>query len=294
MSRTQPLRLLTLLFAVCSLLFPLLTAAAPLPTDSPNDLIRQANTAFARGDAEAATKLYAAAEERTADPGLVAFNKAAVLFGRGEFRDAEVHYARVLEDKACPPDRAAKAWFNRGTCLLRRGGSVNVYRTSIACFERCLDMDPADTTLTADAQHNLELAKLLWAEANKKAAQPKNPNDPPPPDERSDDRLPPQGGPDQQSGLSEQGLGNEGSHVPQPISQQAQVSKFGGTPNPTNHQTAGPNASLEAIKDQDQVQQWSAEETREYLRQTDERLQRQRRDLLRALSSPDRVGVRDW
>src|SRR5262245_45857305 len=105
-----------------------LLAAAPLPTDSPDDLIRQANTAFARGDTEAAEKFYAAAEERTADPGLVAFNKAAVLFGKGEFRDAELHYSRVIEDRACPPDRAAKAWFNRGTCLLRRGGSVAVYR----------------------------------------------------------------------------------------------------------------------------------------------------------------------
>ena len=116
-TRRVPLYLLP--FALSTLL----AAAAPLPTDGPDDLIRQANAAFARGDVEAAEKLYAAAEERTADPGLVAFNKAAVLFGRGEFRFAEEHYTRVLEDKACPPGRAAKAWFNRGTCLLRRGGA---------------------------------------------------------------------------------------------------------------------------------------------------------------------------
>src|SRR5262245_42283796 len=128
------LPLLLLPFAFC-----LLSAAAP-PTEPPDDLIRRANAAFEKGDAEAADALYAAAEERTADPGLVAFNKAAVLFKRGGFRDAELHYARVLEDKACPPDRAAKAWFNRGTCLLRRGGTASVYRSAVACFERCLDL----------------------------------------------------------------------------------------------------------------------------------------------------------
>jgi tetratricopeptide (TPR) repeat protein len=272
----------------------LLGAAPPPPTDNPDDLIRQANAAFGRGDAEAAEKLYAAAEERTADPGLVAFNKAAVLFGRGDYRDAEVHYARVLEDRACPPDRAAKAWFNRGTCLLRRGGTVYVYRTSVACFERCLDMNPVDSTLTADARHNLELAKLLWAEANKKAANPANPNIDPPPEEDRDNRLPPPGGLDQQPGAPEQGPGSEGSHGLQPTPQPTPVPNVRGTPNKTDRQTAGNSANLEALKDQDQVQPLPPEDTREYLRRTNERLQRERRGQLRALYGPDRPGVRDW
>jgi tetratricopeptide (TPR) repeat protein len=286
-TRRVPLYLLP--FALSTLL----AAAAPLPTDGPDDLIRQANAAFARGDVEAAEKLYAAAEERTADPGLVAFNKAAVLFGRGEFRFAEEHYTRVLEDKACPPGRAAKAWFNRGTCLLRRGGSITVYRTSIACFERCLDMNPADSTLTADAQHNLELAKLLWAEANKKAARPENPNDNPPPEEQRNDQLPPPLGSDQ-PGAPEPGAGTGGSNALQPNPLPVPVPKAGGPPNQTDRQTAGKNASLEALKDQDQVQPLSPEDTREYLRQTAERLQRERRGMLRALYGPDRPGVRDW
>jgi tetratricopeptide (TPR) repeat protein len=287
-ARRIPLSLLPLTCLI------LLTAAAPLPTGSPDDLIRQANTAFARGDVEAAEKLYAAAEERTADPGLVAFNKAAVLFGKGEFRDAEVHYARVLEDKACPPDRAAKAWFNRGTCLLRRGGSIAVYRTSVACFERCLDTNPADTTLTADARHNLELAKLLWAEANRKAARPENPNDNPPPEEDRDNRLPPPGGLDQQPGTPELGPGPDGSNGFQPTPQPTPVPNARGTPNKADRQTAGNNANLDVLKDQDQVQPLSPEDTREYLRRTAERLQRERRGMLRALYGPDRAGVRDW
>src|SRR5438128_8324322 len=101
-------RLLCLLVPTVCLL---LLAAAPGAED---DLIRAANAAYLRGDADAADMLYAQAEERAADPGLVAFNRAAVLFQRGEFREAELHYMRVLEDKACPPERAARAWFNRG------------------------------------------------------------------------------------------------------------------------------------------------------------------------------------
>jgi tetratricopeptide (TPR) repeat protein len=274
--------------------FALLGAAAPVPAENPDDLIRRANAAFARGDTEAAEKLYAAAEERTADPGLVAFNKATVLFGRGEFRDAEIHYARVLEDKACPPDRAAKAWFNRGTCLLRRGTSVAVYRTAIACFERCLDMNPADVTLTADARHNLELAKLLWAEANRRAARPESPNENPPPEERPEDRLPPPGGSDQQPGPTELGAGNDGQNSPQPVQQPVPVPQARNGANKTDRQTAGNNAAMEALKDQDQVQPLSEQDTREYLRRTDERLQKARRDQLRALYGPDRPGVRDW
>ena len=57
-TRRVPLYLLP--FALSTLL----AAAAPLPTDGPDDLIRQANAAFARGDVEAAEKLYEAVAGR--------------------------------------------------------------------------------------------------------------------------------------------------------------------------------------------------------------------------------------
>ena len=124
-----------------------LVAAAPPQADAPDELIRRANELFRAGDAdavEAADKLYASAEERAADPGLVAFNRAAVHFERGQFPQAEKQYDRVLGDAACPADRAAKAWYNRGTCLLRRGGSMSVYRSAVACFENTLDSPAAN------------------------------------------------------------------------------------------------------------------------------------------------------
>lgn len=276
-------------FSFCLLPFTFCLLAAQPPAD---ELIRRANAAFQRGDTEAADALYAAAEERTGDPGLVAFNKAAVLFQRGEFRDAELHYIRVLDDKACPPDRAARAWFNRGTCLLRRGGSPGIYRSAVGCFERCLDLRPADEPLKADARHNLELAKLLWIEANRKAAKPENLNDPPP---ELDSQPPPQAnGSDPQGNTPEAGPGADGQKDTQPVQQPT----IGPTPkngaNQTDAKTAGNNPNLQPLKDDDKPQPLSPEDTREYLKRTEERLRKERQGMLRMLYGPDRLGVRDW
>ena len=75
----------------------ILAGAAPAG-DDPDVLLRRANAAFAAGDVDTAESLYTDAEERTGDPGLIAFNKAAVLFARHDYYGAEVHYARTLDD----------------------------------------------------------------------------------------------------------------------------------------------------------------------------------------------------
>ena len=274
--------------------FFIFLAAAPPSTEPPDDLIRRANVAFLQGEMGEADGLYSAAEERTGDPGLVAFNKAAVLFQKGEFYAAELHYARTLDDRMCPPARAARAWFNRGTCLLRRGGTAAVYRSAVACFDRCLDLNPADEMLKADARHNLELAKILWAEANRKAAKPDSPNIPPP--EAQPEPPPPQpDGSDSQSTRPESGEGNNGPDTarPNPTPTQGTLPKAGPA-RETPAQTAGNNPNLQPLKDDDHVEPRPPEDTREYLRRTDERLRDERRRMLRLLSGPDRPGVRDW
>ncbi|MDB5312124.1 MAG: Tetratricopeptide repeat protein [Gemmataceae bacterium] len=281
-------------FHLALFILPVLSAAAPPAADHPDDLIRRANAAFLRGDGEAADGLYAAAEERTGDPGLVAFNKAAVLFQRGEFYSAELHYARTLDDKICPPDRAARAWFNRGTCLLRRGGAAAVYRSAVACFDRCLDLDPADDPLKADARHNLELAKLLWADANRKAAKPDSPNVPPP--ESQAEPPPPQpAGSDQQPATPDAGDGSTGPNNPRQTQSPIQGAlPRTGAPRETTTPTAGNNHNLQPLKDDDRVEPRPPEDTREYLRRTHERLCEERKRMLRMLYGPDRPGVRDW
>lgn len=262
----------------------------------PDDLIRQANKAVLAGDPAAAESLYAAAAERTADPGLVAYNTAAVRFGQGRFYDAEVLYARTLDDRACPPARAAKAWFNRGVCLLRRGGDPAAFRSAVACFDRCLDSPGADDPLKADARKLLELSKLLWADAARKAAKPENPNtpapedgpDPPPP-------QPPAGG--AEPDLQPDPKGKDGS--PGKADQKA-TKQSGATPTKdlgakaTDQPAAGANPKLQPLPDDDTARPLSPDETRAYLRQTEDRLRRERQALLRSVAGPERPGVKDW
>lgn len=273
-----------------------LVAAAPPRTDTPEELIRRANDAFRAGDTDTADKLYIAAEERTADPGLVAFNQAAILFERGQFREAEKHYDRVLDDAACPPERAAKAWYNRGTCLLRRGGTMSVYRSAAACFERTLDSPAADEPLKADARHNLELAKLLWNEERKKAAKPEeeSPNKQPPPEEDRQPKPAPEkpGASDQNTDPTNPGTTPKTGSQPQP---QPQVQpKDGSQPTPTDQQVVGNNQNLQMPEDKDEVQKLSPEEARAYLKETSKRRKRELRSLLETLYGPERPGVRDW
>ncbi|MFO0804086.1 MAG: hypothetical protein U0791_13310 [Gemmataceae bacterium] len=268
-------------------LFAALALIAAAPTDAPEDLIRRANAAFLAGDSETAESLYGQAEERTGDPGLVAFNRAAVQFQRGEFFAAESNYARTLEDAACPSARAAKAWFNRGTCLLRRGASAAVYRSAVACFDRCLDSPGADAPLKADARKNLELAKLLWIEANKKAAKPDAPNEPAPEESRPD---PPAGSKDGNDPKSDPGggSGTKKDVRPMPVPAPDKNAKGG------NDTMPGNGAVLQPIADDGVPQKLSPEDTREYLRRAEQRLRDERRGLFKTLYGTPRPGIRDW
>ncbi|QJW95861.1 PAT1 family protein [Frigoriglobus tundricola] len=279
--------------------FVVLSGAAPPPGEAPDDLVRRANELFRAGDpeaVEAADKLYAAAEERTADPGLVAFNRAAVFFERGQYPQAERQYDRVLGDAACPAARAARAWYNRGTCLLRRGGSMSVYRSAVACFENTIESPAADDPLRADARHNLELAKLLWNEERKKAAKPEDesPNKKVPPEE---DRQP-RPEPDRPGGF-EPNPGDEtpnGGTAPKAGTQQQPVPQpsGGNKPTPIDQQTAGANANLPAPKDEDEVQKLSPEDARAYMKEAAKRRKRELHSMLETLYGPERSGVRDW
>jgi len=270
----------------------LLIAAAPLTEAQPEELIRQANAAFLAGDRDEANRLYALAEERTADPGLVAFNQAAVLFQKGEFRDAEVHYAQVLDDAACPPERGVKAWYNRGTALLRRGGSASVYRSAIACLERCVDSTVADEPLKADARHNLELAKALWNEARKTDSKEKPNNAPPPEDPRSDPPEPKSKGtePEPKSTQANTGKGDTTTKAPKIDPQQPQPMST----DPSTNPAPGTPTAAPQLHNEDAVQQLSPEDTRAHLRRIAERLEKDRRDLLRTLYPQYKPGTRDW
>jgi tetratricopeptide (TPR) repeat protein len=285
-----------MLCCVC-LLLPgtvLLLAAAPPERDTPEELVRRANVAFRAGDKDTADQLYAAAEERTGDPGLVAFNRATILFERGAYREAELHYERVLRDAACPAERAAKAWYNRGTCLLRRGGSWEVYRSAIACFEHTLDSPVADEPLKADTRFNLEIAKLRAIEEHKKEEnKDKSYNDTPPPEEQQPDKRP--NTVDQEPGTTPDTGTNAKTNTKQknPDTTTKQTTNNTQTKDNGNN-TAGNNTNIEVVQDTDQVQQLSEKDARLNLQETAKRIKREQQSLLRSLYGADRVGVRDW
>lgn len=281
--------------ALCLIALPglvLLVAAAPNNEATPEELIRQANASFLRGDIDDADRLYAAAEEKTTDPGLVAFNRAAVLFQQGEYRNAELHYARVLDDAACPVDRAARAWYNRGTCLLRRGVSAAVYRSAIACLERCLESTAADEPLKADARHNLELAKILWNDARKATSKPDTPNENPPPEDPQNNPPPKPSGSDEQPGAPETGDGSNSGTNPKPVTQQSMMPSNGAKNNPTANPGNAPN--LQPLQDSNIPQPLSPEDTREHLRRTAERIKKDKQNLRNTLYGPERPGLLDY
>lgn len=157
--------------ALVALSLLLLVSAAPLL--EPDELVRQGNAAFARQEYEQALSCYEQAEERTRDPGLVAFNKGAALYRLGRYREAELSYLRCLEDQAAPGARRARALYDLGTSLLQPEAvrdAVDALERAADCFARCLRHPDADAALVADAEHNLELARLLWHQAKQEAA----------------------------------------------------------------------------------------------------------------------------
>lgn len=288
----------------------LLTAAAP--PAAPNDLVREANEALRAGKAAVADELYAAAEERATDPGLVAFNRAAAMFEQKKYFEAEECYGRVLGDASCPPARGARAWYNRGTCLLHHAAASEklprdpkkrvaelkrLYSDAVACFENALDDPAADRDVKARAPHNLELAKQLWIQTRNDdpdAKKDESPNDNPSPDEEK--------GPRPESNKTDTGTDpnqteEPGSASTQKTGQQPQAVQQtkADTPTPKSGEQSAPGASptRRMLRDEDVVQNLSPEEVREYMKEAAKRRKRELHALLETLSGPDRAGARD-
>lgn len=267
----------------------LLLAAAPAQNLTPDELVRRGNEAFARGDRDAADRLYSAAEERTADPGLVAFNRAAAAFEAGNFREAEGLYLRALADPAIPSERRAKALFNRGVCLLKAGGDAKVYRAAIACYEACLEESPSDAAFAADARHNLEVAKLLWNRERAKSRKPPTPSDGVAEENPAKPAKPEKSG--NETGTSTQGdpAKPNGQATPTPGTEGSKTQE----PHTTTQKVAGAG-SLQVIVDSDAPQPLSEADTRAMLQRAEERLIKDRRATARLVAGPERANVRDW
>ena len=265
---------------------PLLISAGP---GSLVDRVRVGNDAVRAGNLELAERHFRIAAERTTDPGLVAFNRAVIAFAKRDFREAELGYLRVLEDRDAPPPRRLRATFDRGVCLIHRGNDVAGLRVAIACFEAALDSNPVDETFRADAQYNLELAKILWNIARAKRPTPPTPNEHEEPPESE-----PQPSPRESQAATETTTTTQANDNPS-VKPNASTSPQTGDAKPksSNQQNPG-NGTLPVLVDSDDAQPMSPEDTHLHLEQIRERLIRERKQNAQMRAGPERPNVRDW
>lgn len=275
------------LVALAAVGFALVAAGEPV---SVGDRMRAGNEAFARGDWEASEDLYAQAEERSPDPGMVSFNKGAAQYRRGDFRRAELCFRRALGDAAIPAERRGRALYNLGNCLVRQAGDTDVklLQAAIECYELALRESP-DEGVRTDAGHNLEVAKLLWAKA--RAKRPPGERDPDW-DERNDRKRPP---PDPKS--PDPGPENSGEG-PKNIDAGAKLDvgkgKDAGMVQKEVERAAPGAGNLPVLPDNGQVETLAPEDARAVLQKAAERLQRERRKLREEAAQGDRPRPKDW
>jgi hypothetical protein len=264
-----------------------LVAAAGTAGGSTIDRIRLGNAA-ARVGAPDAERHYAAAEERTNDPGLLAFNRGAYFFARGDYREAERQYLRCLDDSAIPAERRRRALHDRAVCLIHRDGDTRIFRAAIQSLEDCLAESNLEPDLAESARENLELAKVMWHRERSRQKEPPTPN------ERNPDEQDPPVNP-----MVEPGSEQSGDRSTQ--SAAANATTTGRTQDSNTQKLAtgteqkGPGTGpLPVVKDDSTVQRLSPHDTRALLEKTAARLRSARRqnELLRA--GPERPNVRDW
>jgi tetratricopeptide (TPR) repeat protein len=267
-----------------ALLAVFLMAAAP--TAKVEDLLRQGNEAFARKDYAAAVALYSKAEPLASDPGHVAFNKAAALYEQGEFRQAERSYRCALEGASEP--RLSQARYGLANCLVRQGRELGpkALQEAVNLYDRCLRQENIDPDLAADARHNLELAKLLWLEAQARSADR--------PEEGPDEQTNPKP-PDPSAKNSETGGSDPGAGKPDPGGSRIPVRPEPGTrPTPSNEQPAPGTGTLPPIPDDAELPPLSAEDAAAHLEDAAAKIARERHTHRKQSAKPVAPGVKDW
>jgi tetratricopeptide (TPR) repeat protein len=265
-------------------------AAEPQAAD---ELVREGNAAFERGDYGAAETHFSRAEEHATDPGLIAFNKAAALYSEGRYRDAEVHLRRALSDAAIPSERRARSLYNLGNSLVQQAGESDVprLRAAIRTYELCLEeVVDGDPGLRSDAAHNLELAKLLWARARAKSSEVQksvNEEEPkdsgPPPEAKKEPNKDEENGP---------GVEPKKGFMPKKLENAGKADAKG---QEVESKEPPPGAgNLPVLKDEDELTPLSADDTRAYLRQAAERLRKERLNLRKQAAVPEGARPNDW
>jgi tetratricopeptide (TPR) repeat protein len=290
----------------CLLLALAVIGAAPLM--DAEDLVRQGNGAYARGEFDRAADLYQQAEEHTTDPGLVAFNKATALAARGQFAEAATLYWLCLGDAGPQiaarlrqqPDRALpgrlvgaagprliRVLYNLGTSALQESQGKNPDLTEQAAvyFDHCLRLDPRDGTLRSNARHNLELAKEFLRLNPRPPGHDRKTNPDQPPDDK-----PPRKDP---NGNEQTDNGNEPDRGQNGKTSNDRQTDPGDNPLATEERTAG-KGNLAPLPDQDELVPLSRDEVAQHLRQAVARILGERREYQKQAYSNKSSHVLDW
>jgi len=263
------------------------TLSLPLLTPSPEDLVRRGNAALARREGAAALSSFARAEERSTDPGLVAYNTAVALYQLGRYREAELHFRRCRED--AQGLRLATLLAGLGNCSLRQsqGHDARLIDQAINSYEECLNQRDLDGQLQSDVQHNLGLARQLRLHA-KEDPGPRGPKD-----EESGtgpDR------PNQKRGNRAGGDERDPDAARKSVDADARARELADARAKAvaDDQPPPGKGNLPPIPDRDDLDMLSPEDAAAHLRQAVERIEQAQRDQRRRLAvSPSRTLL-DW
>ena len=262
------------------------------------DPLRRGNAAFEAGNYSTAADLYDKAEVARDRPGpgglQPGHSPLSPRPGRGGHNPAPQAAAdgrtglplqRGRRGRAAP----SRALFGLANCLLQgRGDEVAATRAAIRYYRGLLSGGHLEASLTDDARHNLELAKLLWlkARAKKDASPEKDRNENQPNDssqqQQGDDRERMQGA-DPGTDPMAHGAGR----------QQIQ-SGDGQDATPTQRPTPGAGGDLPPTEDDGKPTQLTPEETRENLANAIEAINRDRRTQRLRSRRPVAGPVKDW
>jgi tetratricopeptide (TPR) repeat protein len=268
--------------AAATLAIVALCQLSAAPADDAARQVESGNAAFLRGDFSAAVDHYTRAEERTKDPGLVAFNKATALYRLGQYRDAEVHYLRCVETAAA--ERRMRALYNAANAIVQQTGVSDAKRleTAIGYYENALRLGPAGE-FADDVQSNLELAQTLLAKARIAEDQPPR-NDP----RDSSAKPPPEHTPNKQDMMRADNADGPQHRVGKNT---AKASRNDAAIDQLPLPGAG---NLPVLPDQGEPVRLSNEDTTKYLEEMEARVRQERTEhRRRSMRAPD-PRVRDW
>jgi tetratricopeptide (TPR) repeat protein len=267
-------------------LLPVLVAAGPAVVP-PDELVRRGNRAQTEQKYVDALRLYDQAQERTTDPGMVAFNEGVAFYQQGDYVRAESHFRMARQDAV--GRRRLGADYDLACSLVQTAGDRDVRKLAeaIGLFEECLRQVEPDNPLAADARHNLELAKFTWLLAR---ARPDSHKDKPPEDsEEPKQPPPPKPEPNKQPG------GDDGSGNPTKGSGDRERGQEQGKQAVSEQGDAAPGeGTLPVIPDREEMVPMSRDEAEAHLRQAIERVLQERRAHGQRSVRVPAGKVRDW